>query len=94
MLSYLTPPPAPPPPSRIPSSSTPNPIPPVLLFHITNHYALIFAVRDWEDAAGQRRQEVLTARRGQRPTAWVTWAEMRDLMLRWAGHKLMVVYKK
>lgn len=66
----------------------------VLLFHLTNHYALIFAVRDWEDAAGERRQEVLTARRGQRPTQWVSWAEMRDLMLRWAGHKVMVVFKK
>ncbi len=71
-----------------------GPLHTVLLFHLTNHYALIFAVRDWEDAAGERRQEVLTARRGQRPTQWVSWTEMRDLMLRWAGHKVMVVFKK
>ena len=96
----------------------------VLLSHHKNHYALIYAVRDWvekvpiennemEEESSEkvndgattematnvnvqafrkvRVRQVLTARRGQRPSAWIDWEELRGAYLKWAGYKLMTV---
>jgi hypothetical protein len=96
----------------------------VLLSHHKNHYALIYAVRDWvekvpikdneteEESSDKmndeettktamnknvqkfrkmRVRQVLTARRGQRPSAWIDWEELRGAYLKWAGYKLMNV---
>eukprot|EP01065_Artemidia_motanka_P049825 TRINITY_DN8378_c0_g1_i1.p1 TRINITY_DN8378_c0_g1~~TRINITY_DN8378_c0_g1_i1.p1 ORF type:complete len:529 (+),score=149.06 TRINITY_DN8378_c0_g1_i1:55-1641(+) len=52
-----------------------------LLAHLPNHYALIFAARSWQMPGGPLRREVLTARKGQRPTAWIDFAELRRLSL-------------
>ena len=121
-----------------------------LLFHLKNHYALIFALREWTlpasnvydapatapsisvseqpiDAAttvpstslpsptttsslfvddlrctvatAQSTQPVtvrqmLCARKGQRPTAWVDFDEARDTMLGWEGYKIMALTMK
>ncbi|KAH8097454.1 hypothetical protein JL720_345 [Aureococcus anophagefferens] len=66
-----------------------------LLFHLKNHYALIYALRDWVDtsdpAKPRRVRQMLTARKGQRPSAWIDWLEARETMLNWAGYKMMVV---
>jgi hypothetical protein len=69
----------------------------VLLFHLTNHYALIYAWREWQDetsspgrgAAPTIRRQILAARRGQRPSAWIDFEEMRNIMLRWTGYNLL-----
>lgn len=64
----------------------------VLLFHLTNHYALIFASREWWDESKQMPvRQLLTARRGQRPTAWITFEEAREIMLGWEGYKIMAI---
>ena len=111
----------------------------VLLSHHKNHYALIYAVRDWvekipiekeeeneesenrfvtegknieneEDADAsesengittkkiqiqkyrkKRVRQVLTARRGQRPSVWMDWEELRGVYLKWSGYKLMSI---
>ena len=64
----------------------------VLLFHLKNHYALIFAVREWYDEQeGVCVRQVLTARRGQRPVAWLDFDEVRDVMLGWVGYKIIAI---
>jgi hypothetical protein len=74
-----------------------------LLFHLKNHYALIFALRDWivsDDVCtseggvgggGRVVRQLLCARKGQRPTAWVEFEEARETMLSWEGHKIMAI---
>ena len=118
----------------------------MLLFHLKNHYALIFAAREYtdlntgmrfsniysyahskisgtscRDALGavqriivmysnaysfrKRRlstvlkisysgtcvRQILTARKGQRPTAWLDFEEVRQVMLGWDGYKIMCI---
>lgn len=54
----------------------------VLLFHLTNHYALVFAWREWQDEEPMRlRRQILTARKGQRPSAWIDFEEVRKILL-------------
>jgi len=66
----------------------------VLLFHLKNHYALIFALREWVDAqSGVCTRQILTARKGQRPTAWIDFSEARETMLGWVGYKIMAVQR-
>ena len=140
-----------------------------LLFHLKNHYALVFALREWvedeaedgveaerraedalaaaaflapplpaphgddscspEDGEGKERKEgkpggepvgdsssrndcappkltappprrgravrqLLTSRRGQRPSAWVDFDEARSTMLGWEGYKIMLVSRR
>eukprot|EP00605_Chrysophyceae_sp_TOSAG23-4_P001902 GSChrysophyteH1.ASY1.ANO1.2100.1 assembled CDS len=64
----------------------------VLLFHLKNHYALIYALREWTDAeSGVKVRQLLTARKGQRPTAWIDFSEARETVMSWVGYKLMAV---
>jgi hypothetical protein len=72
-----------------------------LVFHLKNHYALVFALREWveaspPDAAGSSStvrvvREILTSRRGQRPSAWVPFMEARETMLGWEGYKILAI---
>ena len=63
----------------------------VLLFHLKNHYALIFALREWVDKDGNQVRELLCARKGQRPTAWIDFLEARQTMLGWEGYKIIAI---
>uniref|UniRef100_A0A0G4FUP3 Uncharacterized protein n=1 Tax=Chromera velia CCMP2878 TaxID=1169474 RepID=A0A0G4FUP3_9ALVE len=117
-----------------------------ILFHLTNHYALIFGWREWVDtepcaiqpglsslslsqggtapvtqrgesvalaatssslasgfpplsvptssSASSRvvlRREILTARRGQRPSAWIEFEECCQVVAKWAGYAMILV---
>ncbi|OQR84491.1 hypothetical protein ACHHYP_20664 [Achlya hypogyna] len=64
-----------------------------LLFHLTNHYALIFALREWVDADGAPVRQVLTSRKGQRPSAWLDWAEVYAVLLGWSGYRVLAFQK-
>ena len=46
-----------------------------LLFHLTNHYALIAAVRSYAGEDGEPVREVFTARKGQTPRVWIPFDE-------------------
>lgn len=63
----------------------------VLLFHLKNHYALIFAIREYVTVDGGIVRQLLTARRGQRPTVWIDFSEARDTMIQWEGYKIMAI---
>eukprot|EP00756_Hemistasia_phaeocysticola_P031368 Hpha_TRINITY_DN16349_c4_g1::TRINITY_DN16349_c4_g1_i1::g.61408::m.61408 len=60
-----------------------------LVFHLTNHYAMIYALRQWQEPDGTLVRQLLTARRGQRPAAWINFSDARSVMLKWAGYKIM-----
>ncbi len=63
----------------------------VLLFHLTNHYALLAALRHWVEPDGTVVRQLLTARRGQRPGVWLDFTEARAIMLKWSGYKMLAV---
>ena len=64
----------------------------MLIFHLKNHYALIFALREWTDATtGVAVRQLLTARKGQRPVAWIDFSEARTTLLSWEGYKIMAI---
>jgi len=114
-----------------------------LIFHLKNHYALIYALREWVDHTGDEAtdttaaaaaatttaaveaemksaasngdsedrdckpppslpapqrgrvvRQLLTSRRGQRPSAWVDFEEARKTMLGWDGYKIMLVERR
>ena len=66
----------------------------ILLFHTTNHYALIFACREWLESDGTAVRQILTARRGQRPQVWMDWSEARNIMIGWTGYRILAIEKK
>mmetsp|Transcript_171 Transcript_171/g.289 ORF Transcript_171/g.289 Transcript_171/m.289 type:complete len:573 (-) Transcript_171:9-1727(-) len=67
----------------------------VLLSHHKNHYALIYALREYRNKnTGDSVRQCFTARKGQRPSEWIDFEELRDTYLGWEGYKLMVVKGK
>lgn len=62
-----------------------------LILHHKNHYALIFAMRVWDDDEGTRHRELLSARKGQRPSAWLDWGGLHSTLARWAGYGIIEV---
>lgn len=73
----------------------------VLIYHLKNHYALVFAMRKWQEplendhghSTQVRRmcREILTARKGQRPSTWITWDEVYATLCAWDGYKIVSV---
>eukprot|EP00730_Choanoeca_flexa_P000923 TRINITY_DN10399_c1_g3_i1.p1 TRINITY_DN10399_c1_g3~~TRINITY_DN10399_c1_g3_i1.p1 ORF type:complete len:217 (+),score=52.05 TRINITY_DN10399_c1_g3_i1:826-1476(+) len=63
----------------------------VLLYHLKNHYALVYALREWQPVDGEPVRQILTARKGQRPSAWIDFAEARDTMIKWSGYKILLL---
>jgi hypothetical protein len=71
----------------------------ILLYHLKNHYAPIYAVKEWSErdvssgstATSVTYRQVLTARKGQRPTTWIDFDEVRCTLLSWDGYKIMLL---
>ena len=70
-----------------------------LLIHLKNHYALVFACRHYyrqqENGGGFAIvREILSARRGQRPSSWISFDEWRRMVLSWDGHRILKISRK
>lgn len=70
----------------------------VLLFHLKNHYALIFALREWiymditnNEKVLIHKRQILTARKGQRPSVWIDFEEVRETLIGWEGYKIIAI---
>lgn len=77
-----------------------------LIFHLENHYSVIYGARSWEtvrrsggDAVALRGpprrgavvRQVLVGKPGQQPSRWVPWEDVRACLLGWRGYAVMVV---
>jgi len=76
----------------------------VCLYHLENHYSMVYAVREWESPRSYRpgegdldpaepavivQRQLLVARPGQRPSIWVDFASLRETCLGWRGYGLI-----
>merc|ERR1719183_1686571 len=65
-----------------------------LLFHLRNHYALLFGWREWwNQASGRLQRQILTARKRQKPSAWLDFEEVRETILGSSGYQVMILEK-
>ena len=68
-----------------------------VIFHLTNHYALVFATRERRtvDADGSVAiaRELLTSKAGQAPKTWIPFATARKIMRGWSGYKMVLVMR-
>lgn len=68
------------------------------MYHMENHYCLVFAARSWRMDAGysgcKQVRQVLVARPGQKPCAWVSFDSLRSSLLSWHGYALMAVTRR
>ena len=67
----------------------------VLIYHLENHYSLIFAAREWDADAGyggkRTVRQVLVAKPGQQPCSWIDFETVRGTLGGWVGYSIMGV---
>ncbi|UPR05312.1 hypothetical protein HOP50_20g86620 [Chloropicon primus] len=67
----------------------------VLIFHLQNHYSMIYAARENqadEGYAGKRLiRQILVAKPGQQPCRWIDFTSVRETILSWVGHAILGV---
>lgn len=80
-----------------------------LIFHLENHYSLIYGARAWQAlrtgggaaaaAAAVARpgatvRQVLVGKPGQQPSRWIPWEDVRACLLQWKGYAVIVVQRE
>eukprot|EP00892_Ulva_mutabilis_P001105 jgi/Ulvmu1/10996/UM007_0176.1 len=80
-----------------------------LIFHLENHYSVIYGARAWETVRqgggaavvsrlagrpGKTVRQVLVGKPGQQPSRWMPWEDVRACLLAWKGYAIMVVKRE
>ena len=67
----------------------------VLLFHLQNHYSLVYAAREnqADEGYGGKRtiRQILVAKPGQQPCRWIDFQSVRETISSWVGHAIIGV---
>ncbi len=48
-------------------------------------------MREWRGEDGVLMRQLLSARKGQRPSAWIDFDEARQTMIGWAGYGIVSI---
>jgi hypothetical protein len=64
-----------------------------LIYHLHNHYSMIFATRAWQSTEQKARtvRQLLIARPGQAPNRWENFDITRQTLLKWSGYGIVCV---
>ena len=74
----------------------------VLLYHLENHYSVVYGAREWEEVgnvrdgvrAAQRVRQLLVGKPGQKPNRWVAFEDVRECVLGWQGYAVIEVTRQ
>ena len=65
----------------------------VLIYHLENHYSMIYATREWDADAGyggkRTVRQILVAKPGQQPCSWLDFETVRGTLKGWVGYSIL-----
>ena len=65
----------------------------VLIYHLENHYSMIYATREWDADAGyggkRTVRQILVAKPGQQPCSWLDFETVRGTLNGWVGYSIL-----
>jgi hypothetical protein len=70
-----------------------------MIYHLENHYSVIYAVREWNMLgnvrdgvqAQTRVRQILVGKPGQAPNKWIDWEDVRACLISWKGYGIVGV---
>lgn len=73
----------------------------VLLYHLENHYSIVYAAREWacggnvsDGIAGASLvRQVLVGKPGQQPNRWIAFEDVRACVLGWHGYAVVCIHR-
>ena len=70
-----------------------------LLYHMENHYSLVYGAREWRGAGNVADgvpgkacfRQVLVGKPGQQPSRWIAFEDVRACVLGWTGYAMLCI---